>query len=160
MIAKITGRFFFSRPVIFASASADDQNPHTALRATLRIHWNASLAVRTLYHLVSMADPYYQHIYLLLLKIGSCGSGARITNVILAPCGHFRGFPASPRLARHRPSLLRLRFCPAVGPVLTTGPWVSRGLAWLMQHSAADSQSKLLLNPFMMIVPFLFGSSG
>ena len=55
-------------------------------------------------------------------------SAGKIRRVKEREKDHLRGFPASLRVLRQRPSLLRLRTCPAVGPVLTSGPWVWLGL--------------------------------
>ena len=76
---------------------------------------------------------------------GACGrkrplfSSSRRGRIL--PDQRLRLLPASLRLRRHCPSLFRLLFCPAVGPVLTTGPLVSFG----------EGTSVLLFVPFMLV---------
>ena len=59
----------------------------------------------------------------------------------ILPDQRLRLLPASLCLRRHCPPLFRLLFCPVVGPVLTTGPWVSFG----------EGTSVLLFVPFVLV---------
>jgi hypothetical protein len=48
-------------------------------------------------------------------------------DTFLSDDSYFLFLPASDRFACHSPPVFLLRFCPAVGPVLTTGPPVLFG---------------------------------